>query len=143
VKVDEVPQDRARSYEGASKVCYAVDAAGKIVKTPTSGWIVEEWAMSIAWDAMGSTLDRIRGDVLAGKASPLAWFMTMRQMDVRLLAQNLGTFAWRVGWHLRPKVFTRLSQIWISRYADCLDVPVESLRDPAAIPESRHADCRY
>ena len=141
MKVEEVPQDRARSYEGGSKVCYAVDASGKIVKTPTSGWIVEERAMSIAWDAIGSTLDRIRADVLAGKASPLAWFMKMRQMDARLLAQNLGTFTLRVGWHLRPGVFARLSQAWLSRYAECLDVPVASLKDPAAIPESRHAEC--
>ena len=126
MKVEEVPQDRARSYEGGSKVCYAVDASGKIVKTPTSGWIVEERAMSIAWDAIGSTLDRI---------------MKMRQMDARLLAQNLGTFTLRVGWHLRPGVFARLSQAWLSRYAECLDVPVASLKDPAAIPESRHAEC--
>lgn len=141
MKVEEVPQDRARSYEGGSKVCYAVDAFGKIVKTPTSGWTVEESAMSIAWDAIGSTLDRIRADVLAGTASPLAWFMTMRQMDARLLAQNLGTFTLRVRWHLRPGVFARLSQGWLSRYADCLDVPVASLKDPAAIPESLHAEC--
>jgi len=141
LKVEEVPQDRAPSYEGRSKVCYAVDASGKIVKTPTSGWMVEEWAMSIAWETIGSTLDRIRADVLAGAASPLAWFMTMRQMDARLLAQNLGIFTMRVWWHLRPGVFARLSQAWLSRYADCLDVPVASLRDPAAIPESRHAGC--
>ena len=140
MRVEDVPQDRSRFYEGSSKICYAVDASGKIVKTPTSGWIVEEWAMCIAWNAIGSTLDRIRADVLAGKASPLAWFMTMRQMDARLLAQNLGTFTLRVRWHLRPGVFARLGQAWLSRYADCLDVPIASLKDPAAIPESRHAE---
>jgi hypothetical protein len=141
MKVEDVPQDRARSYEGVSKVCYAVDTSGKIVKTSTSGWMVEEWAMSIAWDTIGSTLDRIRAEVLAGTASPLAWFMTMRQMDARLLAQNLGVFRLRVWWHLRPGVFSRLSRAWLSRYADCLDVPVTSLKDPAAIPQSRHAAC--
>ena len=141
MRVDEVPQDHARSYEGVSKVCYAVDASGKIVKTPTSGWVVEELAMSIAWDAIGSTLDHLRADVLTGKASPLAWFMSMRQMDARLLAQNLGIFTWRVWWHLRPRVFARLSNAWLSRYADCLDVPVALLKNPEAIPESRYAEC--
>jgi len=79
--------------------------------------------------------------VLAGTASPLAWFMTMRQMDARLLAQNLGISTLRVWLHLRPGVFARLSQTWLSRYADCLDISVASLKDPAAIPESRHAEC--
>lgn len=133
MKIEDVPQDQVRSYNGGSKVCYAVDHSGKLVLTPTSGWKIEEEAMNIAWRSIWEELEQIRTAVIAGKASPLRFFMRLRQMDEQLLAGHVGIWAWRVRWHLRPA--KRLSGKWLARYAECLDVPVAALQDASGMQE--------
>ena len=128
MKVREVPQDQSPSYQGGNKVCYAVNDRHQIVKTPTSGWNVEETVKDLAWKVIEDDLERTRSQVREGRLSPLVFFMKMRQMDPKLLALNMGISTWRVRWHLRPRVFPKLSEDWLRRYSDCLEIPVETLR---------------
>lgn len=129
MKVKDVPQDHDPSYEGLTKLCYALDENGKFVPTSTDGWHVEETVKSVAWQMIEKDLNETRERVRAGNASSLEYFMKARQMDPLLLAQNVGTFVFRVKWHLRPHVFKRLNESWLKRYADCLEMPIALLRD--------------
>lgn len=128
MKIREVPQDQDPAYQGGKKVCYAVDEHGKIKKAHTSGWKVEETVKNLAWKEIEKDLEQTVARIKEGRLSPLSYFMKLRQMDPKLLALNMGIFSWRVRWHLRPQVFRRLSETWLRRYADCLDLSVESLR---------------
>lgn len=128
MKVTEVPQDQDPSYLGETKLCYAVDEHGKIVPVQTTGWKAEETVKALAWHFINEDLDQTKQAVQAGRASPLLYFMKYRQMDRTLLAQNMGISRWRVWWHLRPRVFARLSEQWIDRYAECLEIPATILR---------------
>jgi len=129
MKVKDVPQDHDPSYEGLTKLCYALDENGRFVPTSTDGWHVEETVKGLAWKVIEKDLADTRAEIRAGLLSPLAFFMKARQMDPALLAQNMGTFTWRVKRHLKPAVFVKLSDQWLSRYADILEVPVALLRD--------------
>lgn len=129
MKVKDVPQDHDPSYEGLTKLCYALDDNGRFVPTATDGWHVEETVKTLAWQVIEKDLAETRALVRSGQASPLAYFMKARQMDPLLLAQNVGTFVWRVKRHLRPQIFQKLNASWLERYARCLEVPVELLRD--------------
>jgi hypothetical protein len=129
VKVKEVPQDQDPTLEGIRKLCYAVNEQGKFEAVQTSGWRPEEIVKSIAWDNIERDLEDTRIKIRAGLKSPLAYHMKVRQMDAKLLAQNMGICSWRVRWHLTPKGFSRLSPELLSRYAQCLDLSVEALRD--------------
>ena len=129
MKVKDVPQDHDPSYEGLTKLCYALDENGRFVPTATDGWHVEETVKSLAWKVIEKDLADTRAAIRAGRVSALAFFMKARQMDPTLLAQNLGVFAWRVKRHLKPAVFARLSAEWLERYAAVLEVPVALLRD--------------
>lgn len=128
MKLKDVPQDKDPSYEGATKLCYAIDDNGRFVKASTNGWAVEETVKSLAWQAIEKDLESTRGQVRTGKTSALAYFMKVRQMDVKLLSQNMETSYLRTWWHLRPNTFKKLSPAWIQKYSDCLDIPVETLR---------------
>jgi hypothetical protein len=128
MKTQEVPQDLDPTYEGWKRLCYAVDDQGTIVPAYSSGWEVEETAKSFAWRMIETDLARTREAIRAGRASPLEFFMKARLMNPHLLAQNMGVSTLRVRWHLRPRVFAMLSEAWLSRYALCLDIPIETLQ---------------
>lgn len=122
MKVNEVPQDLDPSYEGLTKVCYAVDQNGKFTRVQSSGWTAEETVKGLAWEKIHRELARAAKLVREGKASPLYYFMIARQMDIGLLAQNMGISGLRLRWHMRPAVFARLNATWLSRYADCFEI---------------------
>jgi hypothetical protein len=129
MKVKDVPQDHDPSYEGLTKLCYALDDNGRFVPTSTDGWHVEETVKSLAWRMIEKDLSQTRALVRAGQASPLLYFMKARLMDQTLLAQNVGISTWRLKWHLRPGVFKKLSEPWLKKYAACLEITVDLLRD--------------
>jgi hypothetical protein len=55
--------------------------------------------------------------------------MARNQMDVGLLAQYMGIMRWRVKRHLKLRIFKKLNQNLLSRYASLLKVTVEQLQD--------------
>ncbi len=127
MKADEVPQDDS-VLEGRLRACYALDAQGHYVVVASRGWEVERIVNEHARDALREGLEAVRLRVVAGKASALAYHMTARQMDCRLLAANTGLSRFRVRRHLRPGVFARLSQAMLERYAHALGLSVAELR---------------
>jgi hypothetical protein len=130
VKAQDVPQDQDPTFEGHKKICYALGPDGKFVPVHTSGWSVEADAKNLAWQAIEADLEKCRQRVAGAKASPLEYYMKFRQMDPKLLADNMGICVWRVKWHMRPQRFRRLDGQWLRRYAECLDIPVERLSEP-------------
>ncbi len=128
MRVKDVPQDNDVTYEGEKKLCYALDDEGRFVATTTNGWSVEATVKSLAWKKIEDDLQATSRRLLTGQASTLEYFMKLRQMDPSLLAQNMNISIWRVRWHLRPRVFEKLKPSFLMLYADCLDIPVETLR---------------
>jgi hypothetical protein len=129
MKIKDVPQDHDASYEGAKKLCYALNDEGQFVSTTTDGWQVEEIVKSLAWQEIEKDLRLTSERVARGQASPLEYFMKLRQMDISLLAANMEISYWRVRWHLRPNVFRQLGSEWLLRYSECLDISIEKLRE--------------
>lgn len=137
MKKNEVPQDQASTYAGQHKLMYAVDEKGEYTGVPSSGWEVESHATRDA-------LNQINRDRLAawerakrGNTSPLEFHMFDRRMDLPLLAQTVGLFQWRVRRHLRPAVFTKLSDSLLERYCDALGLSREHLQ---SLPENPPSD---
>lgn len=127
MKKAEVPQDRARAFEGQKKVVYAVDDNGRYSTTTSSGWEAEEAVLDQAithFEQLASeALERVQRDATA----PLEYHMYRRRMDLSLLAQSTGFFKWRVRRHLRPTVFARLDDKILGQYADALGMTIAQL----------------
>lgn len=133
MKIEDVPQDQDPAFEGGTKICYAVNPLGQIVPVRSSGWQTEAVVKDIAWQVIERELATCRARVLSGQASALEYFMKARQMDVALLAQNMGYITWRVRWHLRPKVWAKINARILQRYATCLEVPAHRLQDVSGL----------
>ena len=128
-----VPQDASSTYGGLRKLLYAVDERGDYTGVPSSGWEVESFSTELAV----AELERQGVEALqraqAGITSALEYHMFARRMDFDTLASVSGIWHWRLRRHLRPRVFARLPQKVLQRYADALGLTVVQLRAlPAA-----------
>jgi hypothetical protein len=127
VELDAVPQEGNAALAGHRKLVYARDRGGRVVGASSRGWEAEEIVTLHAVHALEEQARQARERVRGGQASPLEYWMYARRMDVALLAQTSGFWAWRVRRDLRPEAFARLSARRLERYAQALGLSVPEL----------------
>lgn len=128
MKVKDIPQDKDEQYEGHSKIRYARDEKGNIIKVPSSGWSTEKEATQCAWDEIDLNLKSTVEKIEKGKLSPLAFHMEVNLFTPELLAQNLGMWTFILKRHLRPEVFSKLSDKKLQKYADFFEISINDLK---------------
>ena len=127
MKKDEVPQDRARAFQGRSKALYAKDEDGQYKIVPSNGWEAEEIVLDQAIAEYVIAAEDALARARAGLTSPLEYHMFRCRMDVLLLAQSSGFFRWQVRRHLRASIFEALPLAKKQRYADALGMNIEQI----------------
>jgi hypothetical protein len=128
MKINEVPQDDVPDYsEGIKKGNYALDDNGKYVMVPSKGWVVDEMINRMAYDEYKVKEEETRQAALAGRKSPLAYYMELRQMTPAILGKTAGIAAFRVKRHLRPEIFARLKPSLLEAYAKALAITADEL----------------
>ena len=125
---DQVPQDNSSTYRGAKKLLYAVDSDGRYDTVTSNGWEVEEFVTSMAVEDLREQAEDARQRVLAGETSPIEYYMYAKRMDVPALALATGLFRWRVRRHMKPEVFSRLSNKLLARYCDAFGIDISTLK---------------
>jgi len=127
MEINNVPQDEGITAGITREIQYAVDENGKYVKTFSKGWEPKNIVNELAWDDIHDNMKLANEKILAGKASPIMFFMAKCQMNVALLAEYVEISKWRVKRHLKPRGFKKLNQDQLSTYAKVLGVSVEEL----------------
>lgn len=126
----EVPQDESSLAKVNSKeLCYAVDENGEYTTALSSGWDPKKIALDNAIEEIAQRIEDSKQRVLAGKTSPIEYYMEVSKMDVPILSSYVGFWQWRVKKHFKPKVFKKLSQKKLEKYADVFDVTIEQLQN--------------
>ena len=128
MKQDQVPQDERNLNEGKlAKLYYATDEQGHYKKVNSIGWEPETVAMEQAWEVVNAEVEEARKKVLAGKASPILFFLKKNIMNVPMVADYIGTMSFIVRLHMRPFFFARLSRKTLEKYAYTFRISVEEL----------------
>ncbi|MEJ0099217.1 MAG: hypothetical protein WDO12_05495 [Pseudomonadota bacterium] len=131
---DAVPQDASPTYGGLRKLLYAVDEKGEYTGVNSSGWDVESFSTELAV----AELERLSREAWRrardGITSALEYHMFARRMDFDTLASVSGVWRWRLRRHLRPRVFARLPDHVLQRYAQAMGIAVAELRQVPASP---------
>jgi hypothetical protein len=127
MKKEEVPQDPGSLGKVTKEVCYATDESGKYTTELSQGWEVKTGALDVAWQDIAERVAAARAKVLRQEASPLLFFMELKLMDIGVLAGYTGFWKWQVRRHLRPAVFSKLSERKLRRYAEVFEVSVTDL----------------
>lgn len=136
MKTEQVPQDNVSTYGGHRKLLYAVNKQGDYKGVRSSGWEVEASATLSAIDEMNRQARLAWQRVHSGRSSALEYHMYRCRMDPALLAQATGLYQWRVKRHFKPRVFARLSNNLLVRYAESLGLTVNNLKQVPAQPEA-------
>lgn len=125
--IGAVPQEGNRTLGTHRKAMYARDSDGRMVIVPSRGSEMDETVTVQAIDRMNALAEEARTRALAGKTSPLEYWMCAKRMDLLLLSQVTGIWQWRIRRHFRPERFATLPQKILQRYADALGVSIEQL----------------
>ena len=126
--VDAVPQEGNRTMGGHRRAMYARGKDGRMVIVPSRGGEVDETVTLQALELIHDMTEEARGRVLAGKTSPLEYWMYAQRLDLPQLSQVTGLWKWRIRRHFRPEIFTKLPEETLQRYAEVMGVTVEQLK---------------
>jgi hypothetical protein len=126
--VNDVPQEGNRTMGGHRRAMYARDKDGRIVIVPSLGGEVDETVTLQALERIREMTEEAKGRVLAGKSSPLEYWMYAQRLDMPQLSQVTGLWQWRIRRHFKPERFAKLSTDILQRYADVMGISVEQLR---------------
>jgi hypothetical protein len=130
MKKKEVPQDKS-NLESANfrELCYAVDENGEYTTENSSGWEPKTVALKNAIEEINERTEDAKNRVIAGKTSPIEYYMELHKMDVGILASYVGFWQWKVKRHFKPSAFKKLSNKTLNKYAETFDVSVEELQN--------------
>ncbi|MDO6429987.1 hypothetical protein Q4E93_05295 [Flavitalea sp. BT771] len=128
MKKEDVPQDLSSLGKITTEICYATDEAGKYTTQPSRGWDVKIGALDVTWENVEKRVKEAQERMAKGEVSPLLYLMEKNVMDIAILADYTGFWKWRVRGHLKPGVFSRLSDKVLQKYAEVFNSTVEELK---------------
>jgi hypothetical protein len=128
MKKEDIPQDDGALNKLTKEVCYVVDESGKYVTGLSTGWDVKSEALNVAWDDIEGKIAAARKKVQDGEASPVLFFMEYRLMDLAVVAAYTGFWKWRIKKHMKPAVFSKLSDTILKKYAEAFNVSIGDLK---------------
>lgn len=127
IKNIEIPQEKNSVQEGQRKVMYAPNDGGKFKRYKYAS-ATEEFATLTAVEEykilQKESLEKIR----AGISSPIEFFMYKNRMDLPTLAAISGFWQFRVKRHLRAKIFQKLNDKILMKYADGFNISLKDLK---------------
>ena len=130
MKKEEVPQDKSNIESvNMRELCYATDKDGNYTTALSSGWEPKTVALSNSMDVIKERTEAARQQVMTGELSPIAYFMEKSKMDLGILAGYTGMWQWRVKRHFKPRVFARLSNRILEKYAYAFQISVNELKN--------------
>lgn len=130
MKKEEVPQDKGNlSNKNMKELVYATDEKGNYTTALSTGWEPKTIALSNSIDEISERVAIAKAQVENNEASPIVYYMEFCRMDVGILSSYVGIWQWRVKRHFKPKVFTKLSDKILQKYAETFDISINELRN--------------
>lgn len=130
MKQEEVPQDKSSlSKSNVRELCYATDKEGNYTTVLSEGWEPKTIALNNSIQDIEERVQIAKDDFLAGKSSPIVYFMEKHRMDVPTLASYVGMWQWRVKRHFKPTVFAKLSDKVLTKYANAFEISIDDLKN--------------
>jgi len=127
MKKHEVPQHNENLLNGIKEIQYAVDEDGKYTKVKSYGWKPKNDALKQAISLLDEQIEDARQEVLKGNKSPVWFYMNLKQMDFTILKQSTGFSKIKIKSHCKNKVFNKLKEKVLIRYAEAFDISIIEL----------------
>lgn len=130
MKQEEVPQDKSNlSQNNMRELCYATDGDGNYKTVLSEGWEPKTIALSNSIQDIEERVEEAKQNVIAERISPIAYFMELHRMDVQTLSSYVGMWKWRVKRHFKPRIFKKLNNTILGKYAETFEISVDILKN--------------
>ncbi len=130
MKKEEVPQDEGNlSNKNMKELVYATDEKGNYTTALSTGWEPKTIALSNSIEEISERVAIAKALVENHEVSPIVYFMEYSRMDIAILSSYVGMWQWRVKRHFKPKVFAKLSDKILQKYAETFDISIAELRN--------------
>jgi hypothetical protein len=123
-KHNDIQSDNENNNNSFRQIIYSVDENGKYFSTISPGFEPENIAHSLAIEEISNRIENVKREILAGNVSPLAYYLERELMTPLRLSGEVGISTWRIKRHLKPKVFSKISDKYLNRYAKFFKVSV-------------------
>ncbi|WP_419767169.1 hypothetical protein [Arcobacter sp.] len=128
MKKIDVPQENNSTLDGQKKVMYGTDDNGEFQRINYAS-SVEEYATITAVEEYKELEKECLEDIQNNIASPIKYYMYKNRMDLPTLTSAVDMFSFRVKRHLKMKIFKKLKDDTIKKYADAFNIEIEDLKD--------------
>jgi hypothetical protein len=122
------PVYKDKAYGQHRELSYSYEDDGKFEKTVGFHGEADRLILQQAWDLFHERIEDARQRVLAGKVSPIVFYMEKNLLDPMNLSMMAGISLWRVKWHFKPGVFRRLNEKVLQKYAVAFNITVDQLK---------------
>ena len=126
MKETELPQEKG-ALQDFTELCYVTDDEGNYTTLSSWGWEVKSIALEASLSRLQEQIDQAKADVLAGRKSPIVYYMLINRMDWAVLADAMHRWQWVIKRHAKPSVFKKLSSKTLQKYAEVFGITVEEL----------------
>jgi hypothetical protein len=128
MKKIDIPQENNSTLNGQKKVMYGTNENGEFQRVNYASSI-EEFATITAIQEYKELEKECLEDIKNNIASPIKYYMFKNRMDLPTLSSAVNMFSFRVKRHLKMKVFKKLSDKIIEKYANAFSIKIEELKD--------------
>lgn len=130
MKKEEVPQDKGNlSNKNMKELVYATDEKGNYTTALSTGWEPKTIALSNSIEVISERVAIAKAQVENNEVSPIVYFMEYCRMDIAILSSYMGMWQWRVKRHFKPKVFAKLNDKILQKYAETFNISIGELRN--------------
>lgn len=126
MKESELPQEKG-ALRDLTELCYVTDDEGNYTTRLSSGWEVKNVALEASLGRLQEQIDEAKEDAIAGRKSPIVYYMLLNRMDWAVLADAMHRWQWVIKRHAKPSVFKKLSPKMLQQYAEIFNISVEDL----------------
>ena len=123
------PVYKNEAYGQFRELFYSYGQDGQFQKNVGYHGEADRTTLQQAWDLFAERIEEARQKVLSGKASPIAYYMEKTLVNPLDLSMHTGISFWRVKRHLKPKIFNRLNDKTLAKYAEVFKITIEQLRN--------------
>ena len=130
MKKKDVPQDNSKMEAAKmTELLYITDENDNYTTANSKGWDAKNLALEESMALINERVEQAKKDFLAGKSSPIPYFMELNKMDYQILASYVGLWQWRVKRHSKPTIFKKLSDKILQKYADAFEITLDELKN--------------
>jgi hypothetical protein len=123
------PVYKDQAYGKYRELFYSYGPDGKFEKNVGFHDESDRVTLQQAWDLFNDRIEEARQKVKAGKASPILYYMEKTLVTPMDLSMHSGIMVWRVKRHLKPKIFSHLSEKTLNKYAVAFNITVDQLKN--------------